>query len=267
MNMQNMRKYGNAPYLVAVIHGGPGAPGEMAPVAQELSSVCGILEPLQTASSINGQVQELKTVLEENASPPVVLIGYSWGALLSLIVAAQYPLLVKKLILIGCPPLESHYAKNIMQTRLSRLDDKEKNDASELFTILNDPLTTDINKNKALKKIGQLFHKSDSYAPIALDKDKITIEFEKHIYESVWNEALKMRNSGEFLKLAKIITCPVIIIHGNYDPHPFKGVIKPLEKTVKNIKSVVLQKCGHTPWIEKFAKDSFYEILRKELSI
>ncbi len=47
-NMTNIRKYGNPPFSVAVIHGGPGAPGEMAPVARELSSRWGVLEPLQT---------------------------------------------------------------------------------------------------------------------------------------------------------------------------------------------------------------------------
>ena len=47
--MRNFRLYGNKPYKIAVIHGGPGAPGEMAPVARELSSDYGVIEPLQTA--------------------------------------------------------------------------------------------------------------------------------------------------------------------------------------------------------------------------
>jgi len=32
--MKNLRKYGKAPFSIAAIHGGPGAPGEMAPVAR-----------------------------------------------------------------------------------------------------------------------------------------------------------------------------------------------------------------------------------------
>jgi len=42
--MENIRKYGIGPFSVAVIHGGPGASGEMAPVAKELALVCGILK-------------------------------------------------------------------------------------------------------------------------------------------------------------------------------------------------------------------------------
>jgi hypothetical protein len=36
-------KYGKSPFKVAVIHGGPGAPGSMASVAKELSSQFAIL--------------------------------------------------------------------------------------------------------------------------------------------------------------------------------------------------------------------------------
>jgi len=44
----------------------------MAPVARELSSEMGVLEPLQTADSIDGQVEELKDVLETHGTPPLI---------------------------------------------------------------------------------------------------------------------------------------------------------------------------------------------------
>ena len=56
--MLNLRKYGQQPYEVAVIHGGPGASGEMAPVASHLSQDHGVLEPLQTQSSFARQLEE-----------------------------------------------------------------------------------------------------------------------------------------------------------------------------------------------------------------
>ena len=51
--------YGEAPFTVAVVHGGPGGAGEMVPVAKKLSDYFGVLEPLQTEYSLEGQVQEL----------------------------------------------------------------------------------------------------------------------------------------------------------------------------------------------------------------
>jgi len=89
--MKNYRIYGMAPYSVAVIHGGPGAAGEMAAVALEISLLHGVIEPFQTARTVTGQVSELKNVLENQGDLPVILIGHSWGALLSFIVTAKNP--------------------------------------------------------------------------------------------------------------------------------------------------------------------------------
>ena len=158
-NMVNLRKYGHKPFRVAVIHGGPGAPGEMAPVARELSSVMGVLEPLQTATTIEGQVQELKAVLQKNADLPVTLIGFSWGALLSFIFAARYPSFVLKLILIGSASYEEKYAADITQTRLSRLSEQERAEAVSLMQTLNGPSVA--NKNTLMARLGKLLSNAD----------------------------------------------------------------------------------------------------------
>lgn len=66
LGLENLRKYGNAPFNVALVHGGPGAGGEMAPIARELEAIYGVLETIQTAVSLEEQVEELKTVVEKN---------------------------------------------------------------------------------------------------------------------------------------------------------------------------------------------------------
>ena len=123
--MKNHRKHGEAPYTIVVIHGGPGAAGEVAPVARELSSEYGVLEPLQTAKSLDGQIIELKSAIEENGNLPITLIGFSWGAWLSYIFTAKYPNLVKKLILISSGPYEEKYVEGIQNTRMNRLSAEE----------------------------------------------------------------------------------------------------------------------------------------------
>jgi pimeloyl-ACP methyl ester carboxylesterase len=98
-----LRQYGRPPFAVAVLHGGPGAPGYMAPVARELSAERGVVEPLQAADSLQRQVEELRAILVDNASLPVVLVGSSWGAMLGFILSARHPELVQKLVMVGCP--------------------------------------------------------------------------------------------------------------------------------------------------------------------
>ena len=45
--MKNLRSNGQPPFAVAVLHGGPGASGSMAPVARALVANWGVLEPRQ----------------------------------------------------------------------------------------------------------------------------------------------------------------------------------------------------------------------------
>ena len=97
--MKPVRKYGRLPYKVAVVHGGPGAPGSAMPVAEGIGQHFGVLEALQSADSLEGQVEELAGQINEFGEPPIALIGHSWGAWLSLILTAGQPELVKKLIL------------------------------------------------------------------------------------------------------------------------------------------------------------------------
>lgn len=259
--MKKLRKYGKAPFKMAVIHGGPGAPGEMGPVARELSSLRGVLEPLQTKTTIEAQVRELKHVLGRSGNLPVVLIGWSWGAWLSFIFASQYPALVKKLILIGSGPFEEKYSLDIMKIRLSRLSQEEKEKVFSLTEILNNPAIGD--KNTAMARFGDLISKADSYAPLSHQNEILECRYD--VYQNVWGQASKLRSSGELLKLGRNIQCPVVAIHGDYDPHPAEGVKGPLSRILKDFRFILLERCGHQPWIERYAKDKFYDILKGEL--
>jgi len=259
--MKNVRFYGNKPYTVAVIHGGPGAPGEMAPVARELASLTGVLEPLQTKNTFEGQVAELSDVLEKNGDLPVILIGHSWGTFLSFIVTARYPSFVKKLVLIGSGPFEEKYADNITPDRLNRLTEADRIEAFKLIEIINDPAAGD--KDKPMARVSELFAKADTYAPMP-QKNEV-LEFSEEINRRVWAQAKELRISGELLKLGKKIGCPVVAIHGDYDPHLAEGVREPLSRILKDFRFILLEKCGHEPWIERYTRDEFYKILKNEL--
>lgn len=259
--MKNVRFYGDGPYTVAVVHGGPGAPGEMAPLARELSSVTGVLEPLQTKASLEGQVCELHDALQQYAALPVILIGHSWGAMLGFIFTARYSHFVKKLVLVGSGPFEEKYADNIVGDRLNRLTEVDRIEAFRLIEIINDPAASD--KDTPMARLGELFVKADTYAPLPQKSE--VLEFSEEINRKVWAEAKRLRVSGELLELGKKIKCPVVALHGDYDPHLAAGVKKPLSRVLKDFKFILLEKCGHEPWIERYARDEFYKILKNEL--
>jgi len=266
--LEKFRKYGSDPFRVAVIHGGPGAAGSVAPIAQKLGETRGVLEPLQTAKSLDGQVEELQRVVEQNATIPVVLIGHSWGAWLSSLVTAKYPELVRKLILVGSGPFEEKYVQVIAENRLRRLSQDEKEEFLYIVDLLNKSEIPD--SHVSLSRLGELARKTDSYDPIEIPEDTNALDFidnSGEIYQGVWPQAARLRQTGELLRLAATITCPVLAIHGDIDPHPAEGIREPLAASVKDFRMIMLEKCGHDPWCERHAMDKFYEILEHELSI
>ena len=168
--MKNYRTWGNAPFTVAVIHGGPGVAGEMAPVADELSQSQGVIEPFQTEPTLQGQVTELRKILTTPGNPPVILIGFSWGAMLSFIVTAKYPALVRKLILVSSGVFDDAYAAGIMSTRTDRLPRQDRIVLDSLVTKLHDPKERD--KNRIFAELGAVIERADpgipSFIPVRL---------------------------------------------------------------------------------------------------
>ena len=261
MKVSNPRIYGKSAYRIAVINGGPGASGYMAPVARELSKTRGVLEPLQTKDSIDGLKEELYKILHEHAEFPVILIGHSWGGFLSMILAVQYPELIKKLIFVSTGPFEDKYVSSIKDTRNQRLREVDKN----MIKKLEDELILNHQENlQTLKKLGNLTSKADSYDPIPSKSE--VIEYDHLIFSKVWGETIEMRSHGGFMDIIKKISHSVIAIHGDYDPHPYQAVKEPFSKYVREFRFFLLEKCGHYPWLEKLAKDRFYEILDEVLN-
>lgn len=259
--MHNLRKYGEAPYSIAVIHGGPGGPGQTAPVARELSKKQGVLEPIQTEKSVEGQIKELHCILNEYSTLPVTLVGHSWGAMLSILFTARYPRMVKKLVLISSGLLEEKYAYQIRENRIRSMSIKQIEELEAAINKLDDPKF--LNKNSVFMTVASTALKVDSFDP-DISKNEI-IEAEYDTYDKVWKEGQMLRRENAFIESAKKITCPVICIHGDSDPHPAETVKGTLSRNVWNLKFILLEKCGHYPWIERKAKRKFYSYLKKEV--
>ena len=258
--MLTHRTYGKPPYGVAIFHGGPGAPGGMAPIARELAKEVPVFEPFQSALSIRGQLDEQYDLIAEHCAPPIILIGHSWGSLLAFMFTAQNPDMVKKLILIAAPSFDKKYAVNTTQKKLGRLSEGHRQEALELIENMRNNHNIE---SKVFQRYGQLMTYADSFEHIPHGDE--TIAYHADIMEKVWAEAEALREKDSLLLFADDITCPVTTIHGDYDSHPFEGINAPLSARLEKFRAFNLEKCGHYPWYEKHAKDKFFRILKDEI--
>jgi pimeloyl-ACP methyl ester carboxylesterase len=150
-----VREHGTAGQLVITLHGGPGAPGGMLPVARRLADRYHVIEPFQRASedapvTVAQHIQDLyELICSRAADSPPVLLGSSWGAMLALAYAAEHPRSTGPLILVGCETFDLGARARMRETieqRMSadirtRLQDAERlADADERLKSLADAL-------------------------------------------------------------------------------------------------------------------------------
>jgi len=257
-----IRKYGTVPYKAAVIHGGPCAFGSVACVANELSKTFGIIEPIQTKQTIPELITELHEQILSVSKNPMTLIGHSWGAWLIILFAKEHQEMVNQLVLVGCGPFKEKYLDLIMERRLNNLSKEEGELLVKSLQQLNGS-----DKDAALGTLGRLADKADNYDVIDVKKDieEINDDFAANrgeMFASLMSQVGEMRGNGELCCALKEIKCPVTVIQGEFDSHPVEGVIEPLQEQGVAFDVHVLPKCGHSPFKERFAKETFYEILR-----
>ncbi|MDL2236199.1 alpha/beta hydrolase [Christensenellaceae bacterium OttesenSCG-928-L17] len=252
-----IRKYGKEPFNIAVVHGGPGACGSVACIAKELSKISGAVEPIQSKYNIAELIDELHTQINEITSVPITLLGHSWGAWLVVLYASQYPKLVKQIVLVGSGPFEKKYVSRIMERRINNLTDSEAKSFQTLLSQLEDTSATD--KDHLLASLGTLADKADNYNAFENETEDNMPDGE--MYAAIWPQADDLRSTGKLALALGKLKCSVVVIHGDYDPHPIEGIIEPLNENGVNANVHVLSKCGHSPFKEKHAIEQFYSIL------
>jgi pimeloyl-ACP methyl ester carboxylesterase len=231
-------------------------------VAQELGVTLGVVEPWQTARTVAGQVEELSDQIDAWASPPVTLVGHSWGAWLALLLAGQHPEIVRRVVLVGSGPFQERYAAEIRRRRKERLTRGQWQEFEEIQRRLSGRASR--TPADALRRLGELADVADSYALLPRPPTEIAVD--PTTFRTVWAEADEMRRSGALVRALRQVRAPVVILHGTADPHPLQGVVEPLRRTGVEPRVVVLERCGHDPWRERYARDQFFTELRKELS-
>lgn len=255
---QDPRHYGRPPFGIVVVHGGPGAAGSLAPVARELAAERGVLEPWQSARSVAGQVSELARQIERWADPPVTLVGHSWGAWLSLLVAGEHPELVRRVILIGSGPFRVQDTRVIRRRRRARLSPAEWQEYETLGRLLS--RTRSVGQSAAMRRLGELAEISDSFD--VLPHPPVPIRIDPVAFRNVGAEAARMRRSGSLIRAVRRVRVPVLVLHGLNDPHPVQGVVNPLRHAGVDLRVVPFERCGHEPWWERHAHEAFFEALR-----
>lgn len=223
-----VRQYGNSGPFAIVLHGGPGAAGEMAPIARELADSFRVLEPFQRPSgavplTVATHIADLRGLI----SPGAALVGFSWGAMLALAFAAAHPELAGPLVLIGCGTFDTSARARLRATIYER------------------------------QRQGLLPYSHD-----LLPAEPEPIEFDARAQQETWADMVRLQEESVYPAAFAAIRGPVLMLHGADDPHPGRRIHESLRPYLPQIEYREFRQCGHYPWLERAARDEFFATLK-----
>ncbi len=262
---------------VYILSGGPGiTPYSMHAMAEELSRSCQVVlvhqrgtgktvAPLDEENlQIDKYCQDIRAVRSKAGHKQITLLGHSWGGMLAMHYATLYPDDVSKSILVGSGgynlKFAGYFADNI-RAALSA-DDQQSVRLLERYGALagQHPPAADMRQeaNDVITEYFNIILKGYFY-----DKSKakeIALapgDMEPMIGNLVIGSLGK--NNWDLKSRLEQLNIKTLIIQGRQDPIDLETA-RDIHNAIKGSRLVVIERCGHFPWIEQPA--AFYEAVR-----
>ena len=256
------RVYGDAGPPVVLLHGGPGAPGHMAPVAAALADSFRVYEPFQRGSgeaplTVARHIADLQAfVMAHCGAVRPAVVGFSWGAMLALAYAAAHPQQVGSLALVSCGTFDPRARAQLQVTLHGRMTPDLQQQLDQLAAAIPDP-------DVRLCALGELLLPLYAYDLLTTQLGNEGCDARAH--EESWADMVRLQEAGVYPAAFAAITAPVLMLHGAADPHPGSAIRESLAPYLPQLAYQQLDRCGHYPWLERHARDDFFRHLRQWL--
>ena len=261
-----------APTLV-MVHGGPGAHHDyMLPQMLALADEYDLLFYDQRGggrSKTDGRdnitwethAEDLGLVVRELVEGPLTLVGYSWGALLSMLYASAGPAdsaearpRVSRLVLMA-PASATREHRRLFEENFAQRQDSPWVHAQRAELASSGLRESD---PEAYRKRGFELSVSgyfaDPQAARALTPFRVTSRVQQSVWDSLADFDIRPRLTS--------LRIPAIVLHGSADPIPVdssRGIAEAL-----GAQFVVLDGCGHVPYVE--CANSLFAAIRRFLN-
>jgi len=254
-----------------VLHGGPGDSHESMLQLSALAEYYKLIYYDQRASglstgdedtashTIETFVEDLEQLRLKLAPGKINIIGGSWGSMLAMQYAMKYSENINGMVLMSSMGVKSEYFG-------SYLANIEKNRTTEDSLKLEEIAMTDGFKKRSpdtMVEFWRIYFRAYCYDPD--NTYKINIKMRDTTFKQVPGRYFKLGqflNSYDILNDLNKITCPTLILYGDYDPTPVEWV-KPIHDSIPGSQMAILKNTGHWIWVE--ATDKVNALIRSFL--
>ena len=208
------------------------------------------------AQGMDNFVDDLEALRLALAPEKINIIGGSWGCMVAMHYAFKYPDDVNTLVLTSTMGISADYfpvyRANIAANRTT--EDSlalEQIGHSEGFAR---------QRPEAVEKFWRHYFRAYCYDPSYADS--IDLWYRDTTYELVagrYNRLWEFFAGYDIRDSLKLITCPTLILYGDYDPTPFEYV-QPIHEGIAGSMLVRFENAGHWLWVE--AADRILPVIR-----
>jgi proline iminopeptidase len=258
---------------VVVLHGGPGASHDyLQPSFSRLADEFhlyfydqrgGGRSPVVRPREIGWRdhVADLESLRREWGFQRLTLLGYSWGGLLALLYASQYPDRVRALPLVAPATGWGDYHRRFQEefNRRSGAAEVKRMRAELDASGLEQQDSTTYWQRRFILSVAGYFRDPRNA------RDVTPFVVQEQARQATW---ASLKGFGpELRRSLETLQVPTLILHGRYDPIPMDWV-EELAAVMPEARLVVLEESGHLPYVEQ-AERTFAELrgfLREELA-
>jgi len=172
--------------------------------------------------------------------------------MLALAYAADHPTVSAGLILIGCGTF-SAAARAEFEARLdARLTPRDR-------ACLAGLKQAQVSADHRLAAEGRLMTRVYGYDIENVAEEIASVDAAAH--ERTWADMVRLQRDGTYPAAFAAIRVPVLMLHGQQDPHPGGLISDDLRAYIPHLEYRELPRCGHSPWLERQARRAFFDML------
>src|SRR5262249_1276057 len=216
------------------------------------------LEPLQRRSGIvpltvSQHVEDLAAIAPAGSA----IVGHSWGAKLGLSFAACFADRLSSLALVGCGTYDEECRAQFRSRLDAMMDDATRSRLETLKLRAEIEVDPDV-RNAVVRQRGDLTMSIEAYELMdSVDDPSDLLQYGGGASAETGDDARGLQCEGLEPQRFSRISCPVLMLHGDSDPHPGAATRDLLRRFIRHLQYVEFEKCGHEPWKEQHARHPF----------
>jgi len=172
--------------------------------------------------------------------------------MLALAYGAAHPDAAACLALVGCGTFDTAARARLREILEERTSDELRARLEGLAEEYPDP-------EEQLRQRYELTRHFYSYDPV---EDEYPYEdpgpLDMRAHTETWEDMVRQQEAGIYPAAFAAIRCPAAMFHGDYDPHPGRMIFEGLRLFMPQLEYLELERCGHSPWEERHAREPFF---------